>query len=843
MAKTAFLMVTSYLALSTPAWAETATASASAATASDAAALETTDADAAQQSTDTAAKPPQEMFSTGVAKGRDRLDSATSTSALRGEDITILGPRPIGEVLRTMAGLRVATSIGEGNNNYTVRGLPLAAGGSKYMQIQEDGLPLLEFADLFNVGADVYLRNDLTVNAIETIRGGSASTFASNSPGGLINILSRTGEVEGGSVQLTTGVDFDTKRVDFTYGGKLGENTRFQIGGFYRQGEGPRNNGFDGWKGGQIKFNITREFENGYIRLYLKYLDDRSPTFAPYFANITGTNANPRIRSFPGFDLRDDTILSSFLGPIITLDQNNNPAAFPVATGQSAESKSIGLEGQFEVAGWTITERMRYAANGGDFSRGFPNTANTVSAFAAGQGGVGATARYASGPLAGQLIDPNGLINGNGLLSLYFFSFVRARSLDNFTNDVRASKVWELPGGKLTTTVGGYLATQDLNTTWLHTAMNIDANGDNGTAQVDIFNAAGQPQTLNGYFAFARATSLFRRAFDVNYKVFAPYGSVNYHFGKIAIGGSLRYDIGRVRGSLVGADLNNGSVGLITQDINRDGIINPAERRVAFLPFTQSAPVNYNYGYLSYSAGINYRAAEPFSLFARYSKGARANADKVLFTPLISNATGDIRSNTDKQDNVKQLEGGFKFRKDGFTFNATAFRVTAADHNVINGAANRTDRRYRATGVEMEGGVHKGPFSLMIGATYTKAKITRDLLDPTLTGKEPRHQPDWTFFATPSVDLGRAVIGASIVGVTKSFSQDSNLLVMPGFTTVDLFGQVKLFNGGSLQVNANNVFNTLGIFEVNQASVPANGVGFARAINGRTISASLRFDF
>lgn len=830
MAKTALLLVTSYIALSTPAFAETADATAEA-------------KNAEMQAAETTPEKPQEVFSTGVAKGRDRLDSATSTSALRGDDIQKLGPRPLGEVLRTMAGLRVATGIGEGNNNYTVRGLPLAAGGSKYMQLQEDGLPVLEFGDLFNVAADVYLRNDLSVAAIESIRGGSASTFASNSPGGLLNIISRTGDVEGGSIQFSSGINYDEQRIDFSYGRKIGENTRFHIGGFYRSGEGVRNVGFEGWQGGQIKANITHEFTNGYVRLYLKYLDDRSPTFAPYFVNITGTNADPQFRNFPGFDLRRDSVLSSFLGPVVTLDQNNQPAAFPISTGQSAESKSAGLEAQFEVAGWTITERMRYAINGGDFSRAFPNTANTVSAFAAGQGGVGATARYASGPLAGQLIDPAGLINGNGLLSLYFVSFVRARSLDNFTNDLRASKVWELPGGKLTTTVGAYLATQDLNTTWLHTAMNVDVNGNNGTAMVDIFNAAGAPQTLNGYFAFGRATSLFRRAFDVNYKVFAPYGSVNYHFGKIAIGGSLRYDTGRVRGTLVGADLNNGSVGLITQDINRDGIINPAERRVAFLPFTQPAPVNYNYGYLSYSAGINYRAAEPFSLFARYSKGARANADKVLFTPLINNADGSIRSTRDKQDDVKQLEGGFKFRKDGFTFNATAFRATAADHNVLNGAANRTDRTYRATGVELEGGVHRGPFSLMIGATYTKAKITRDLLDPTLSGKEPRHQPDWTITATPQVDLGVATVGASVVTITKSFAQDSNLLVMPGFTTVDLFAQVKVFNGGRLSLNANNVFNTLGIFEVNQASVPANGVGFARASTGRTILGSLRFDF
>jgi hypothetical protein len=111
-----------------------------------------------------------EVFSTGVAKGRDRLDSAISTSALRGEDIVRFGPRSAGDVLRTLPGLRVESGIGEGNNNYTVRGLPLAAGGSKYMQIQEDGLPLLEFGDLFNAGSDVYLRNDFNVAAIEVIR-------------------------------------------------------------------------------------------------------------------------------------------------------------------------------------------------------------------------------------------------------------------------------------------------------------------------------------------------------------------------------------------------------------------------------------------------------------------------------------------------------------------------------------------------------------------------------------------------------------------------------------------------------------------------------------------------
>ncbi len=831
MTKAALLVFAAQIALVSPALADEAEDAAKA-------------AKAAEGQSAAPAAPPKEIFSTGVAKGRDRLDSATSTSALRGDEIQKFGPRTLGDVLRTMAGLRVATGIGEGNNNYTVRGLPLAAGGSKYMQFQEDGLPILEFGDLFNVGTDVYLRNDFTINQIETIRGGSASTFASNSPGGVINIISRTGDVEGGMVQASTGLDFDEKRLDFNYGARLGEHTRFNIGGFYRHGEGPRNIGFDGWRGGQVKLNVTREFaDGGYVRVYAKYLDDRSPTFAPYFVNITGTNDKPQFSSFPGFDLRHDSVLSPNLGPVITLDQNNALAQLPMDTGQHAISKSLGFEAQFDLGGWTITERARYASNRGDFSRAFPNTANTVSAFAEGQAGAGATASYASGPVAGQAIPGGSLINGNGLLALYFVSFVRARSLDNFTNDLRASKVWELPGGKLTTTGGLYVATQKLHTTWLHTAMNVDANGDGNTAMVDIANAAGVNQTLDGYFSFGRASSLFRRAFDVDYRVIAPYGSVNYHFGKIAIGGSLRYDIGRVRGQLVGADLGEGRVGLRSQDINGDGVITTAETRVAFLPFDRPAPVNYNYGYLSYSAGINYRVAEPFSLFARYSLGARANADKILFTPVISNATGEPATNRDKADKVKQIEGGFKFRKDGMTLNATVFHVEADDHNVLNGSANRTDRTYKADGVELEGTVQRGVFNLMVGATYTKAKITLDRLDPTLTGKQPRHQPDWTLIAVPQVDFGKVAAGASIVTITGSYAQDSNLLRMPGFTTVGAFLQVRPADNLRFTLNAQNLFDTLGIFEVNQSSVPANGIGFARAANGRTVSGSLRFDF
>ena len=46
-----------------------------------------------------------------------------------------------------------------------------------------------------------------------------------------------------------------------------------------------------------------------------------------------------------------------------------------------------------------------------------------------------------------------------------------------------------------------------------------------------------------------------------------------------------------------------------------------------------------------------------------------------------------------------------------------------------------------------------------------------------------------------------------------------------------------------LSLNANNLFNTKGFTEAEEGAIPANGIVRARSINGRTISASLKFDF
>ena len=163
-----------------------------------------------------------EIIVTGTAGPKSKLETSISVSTLDADEFAKYAPRSAAEIFRNVPGIRSESSGGEGNANIAVRGLPVAAGGAKFLQLQEDGLPILQFGDIAFGNADIFLRVDATVARVEAIRGGSASTFASNAPGGIINIISRTGDEESGSISATLGLDYDTQRTDFEYGAPIG---------------------------------------------------------------------------------------------------------------------------------------------------------------------------------------------------------------------------------------------------------------------------------------------------------------------------------------------------------------------------------------------------------------------------------------------------------------------------------------------------------------------------------------------------------------------------------------------------------------------------------------------
>ncbi len=783
-----------------------------------------------------------DIVTTGVARGRDRLNSPTSTSSIKENDIVRLAPRSLAELFRYIPGVRVEASAGESQNNYTVRGLPMVNGASKYIQLQEDGLPVMEFGDLMRLTPDLFIRADFNVGQVESIRGGSASTFASNAPGGVINLISKTGEVQGGSVMATVGVDFESYRTDFDYGGQLGGGWRFHIGGFYREGEGPRDSGMNAFRGGQVKLNVTRQFDGGYIRVYGKLLDDTTPAYVGMPMLVTGTNDDPSYADPQGLSSRTNSLLSPNLPLSATLRATGAVRRRALSDGVDAKAKAIGFEGQFSLGEWTITERFRYAHQSVANTTMVVSSAAPAAQFATRFGGAGAAFSYAAGPRAGQAFNATG---GNGLAVLSFFSDMYAPDVSNMTNDLRISRVWAVGGGSLTTTAGLYRSSQQYDSEIGFATFFQDAVGDGQSVALNLRNNAGALVTQDGYRNYGGpGTPGNSKYTNLTYQTTAPFASVNFAKGKIAVGASVRWDNSRARGNIM-----NDS-GVRTFDINADGTISAPERLVAAPTMGATYPVNYHHDYLSYSASVNYRMAESFAIFARYSLGGRAGADKILFTPAVSTVTGALVNPAAGDDSVRQAEIGLKYRNNGLVLNLTGFHALTDDTNsqiATNPATGLLElsavtRAYKAYGLEFEGGFRRGPFSVMAHATYTEAEIRR-AENPALVGNTPRNQPKLIYGLTPQYDTDRFTIGAAFIGTTASFTQDVNQLRMPGYTTVGLFAQVRPADKFELSMNASNLLNTRAITAISEGSLPASGVVMSRPLYGRTVSASARVFF
>src|SRR5688500_15965148 len=168
--------------------------------------------------------------------------------------------------------------------------------GVEYVMFMEDGLPVFPTMHTFFMNADNLFRPDENIATMEVVRGGSSSLFGSNTPGAVINFINKSGGDElAGTMRLTAGTH-GLGRYDFNVNGPLGESWRFNVGGFYRYDHGVRDPGFPGIRGGQLKGNVTRLLDNGYIRFSAKYLDDRNLFIVP----LPFTNRNDP-EYVPGF--------------------------------------------------------------------------------------------------------------------------------------------------------------------------------------------------------------------------------------------------------------------------------------------------------------------------------------------------------------------------------------------------------------------------------------------------------------------------------------------------------------------------------------------------------------
>lgn len=95
----------------------------------------------------------------------------------------------------------------------------------------------------------------------------------------------------------------------------------------------------------------------------------------------------------------------------------------------------------------------------------------------------------------------------------------------------------------------------------------------------------------------------------------------------------------------------------------------------------------------------------------------------------------------------------------------------------------------------------------------------------------------------PNANFGKLSTGFYLIGATKTYTQDNNQLVMPGYVLVNPYVSYQLMKNLGASINANNIFNALGITEAEEGAIPSNGIVRGRPLPGRSISMSIKFDF
>ena len=434
---------------------------------------------------------------TASPEGRSKMKQSQSVSTIDAEQIIQSQPNSAAELLRSVPGIRSEASSGDGNANITVRGVPISAGGSRYVQIQEDGLPILLMGDFNFVTADMFTRIDYGTQGLEAVRGGGASTLASNSPGGVLNFRSKTGDEKNRTIGFSYGSN-STMRADFGIGDAIDSTSRYQLSGYVRNGEGARDTGgVKMERGYQLRANYTKDLGAGsMVRLNFKHLDDKSPTQLTVPVRVV----NGQIVQAPGIDPRTYTPYSSKIGIVPNWGMFDGQAT-SVNEGLRVKQTALGAEFGFNFGeGWRLNNNFRWATTSGIFAGVMP--ADTIAA-----------------PYT----------NYTGL-----FLGAKFKDLGSIVNDFKVTKSLAMADkSKLNLTGGLFYMRQNAELDW-------EIGG------FPSLTAASHGGTSAAY------TSFYKRYINMTYVQTAPYFALGYEAGALNLDASVRLDGQTAKGSWIG---------------------------------------------------------------------------------------------------------------------------------------------------------------------------------------------------------------------------------------------------------------------------------------------------
>lgn len=727
----------------------------------------------------------EEVMVTGVAKPTTKFESSASVSSLSSEEMSNYAPRSTAEIFRNIPGIQAEASAGDANANIKVRGMPISSGGSRYVSLQEDGFPTLLIGDVAFATADSWLRADTTISSVQSIRGGTASTQAFNSPGGIINFISKDGSVAGGGVALTAGLDYDSIRLDADYGNSINDNWSYHVGGFIRKGEGPREAPTDIEEGYQVKATLAGQFERGSLKVHFKHLDDNVPTYLPIGAQYEG---GTKFKQFGSVSLTNGTLYNNTndCAPRRNNDIQCNKDGF------AAKMTSLALVGDFDISErFTLGARYRNASIDGNFASPFITTPY-------------------DDPAAG----PSQEI-------IYFDT--ESNNMDNSFAELKITGDFDV----FSAIAGVVYSSQDISTVWNFNQYYVRL--DKGLTPFDSGNSVDG--VLYGNPAFGNCCT---RSYDYDVDATAPYIALNGDIGdRFVWDASYRQNDYKIKGMYAENPV------LMPLDVNGDGQIGQNEQDVPTIGAESSAKYKQDFG--SWSIGGNYALNDSVALFANFSEGGSIAAPDRVTGNLNPDGTMD---NGAGYATVRQAEVGVKWQFDKGYLYTTYFDAKTDEERAFEVTTQEfLQNSYKSHGLEFEGLFDFGNgFRIQGSLTLTDAEIV-DTANGQNIGNKPRRQADYIFNITPSYTADRWDVGLNFLGTDDVYIQDNNDLKFGGYQLTNLFANYYFTENLSISLNANNVFDEEAFTEGEEGSAMPGDLVRIRPINGRTTSLTLRYQF
>ncbi|MFS4467834.1 TonB-dependent receptor [Maribacter sp. 2210JD10-5] len=618
---------------------------------------------------------------TGNFEPRLQLESSTAITTLTSKDIQQVFPRGTADLLQAVPGTFVDPSAGEVFTRVYTRGISASAEddmGWYYISLQEDGLPVSLVQHSY-YGPDIFHRVDITTKKIEAIRGGSAAITALNGPGGIYNFISQgPRDTFGGEVQLQGGVQGEGNpmiRIDGNFGGTFGKNWFFNIGGHYRKDDGARNTDFTFSKGGQLKFNIIKTHENGFLKFYGKVLDD----FTNRYTGVAATDWENPEAAF-GQDFNSTALMMPAFSSNIPDGRRIAEGAtnsFDPSQGVHAQDRAFGLEVLQDLGNdWSFNFNLKHSRKNANWqtsiSNAFVSLNNPLAYFISGaqfpigqvvfndaRTGTEVARLNNSGILMGESFEyigdgslPNDAIMGTA-------TWLKQNRADEWMNQMTIRKktdnhdiTFGFAGGLSKTssyTQSNFAyVTYDPNPRLLRVTLEnpgqpvLQLSDENGVSNYGglFFENTRADVGQTAFFANDRWEVLENLHLDFGFR----YENIS-HDGSKDRSAPLQQDGGVDRNPLTEYD---------------NGLLVPTGVRDEF---------DFTYDYLSYSAALNYKLSNQVAVFTRFSSGNKApelNYYFNNFTNVPVNEQGQIQR-------IKQLELGLKFSANEFSATATAF--------------------------------------------------------------------------------------------------------------------------------------------------------------------------